>query len=235
MEYQECFAPNKPEQQLDSTSQVLLGAAALGSPVAAPLAGDSSSEEGSSGASCSTHDRQLAGRCWDMADQEQRPGQQQQVDGAQHEEDGEQDLEPEVIVTITEPQEHHHHLLRHCLNTDQRRQALQHFGSDDVREAAREIGRMGQRELQLKFKVNASSLPLQRNERISVRMWARRNLWCGRGILLALAVVCWGLMRARTTWLSVAERSSTTRCPAAVGVWKRDAQQQQQLVAPQAL
>ncbi|GAB4816633.1 hypothetical protein N2152v2_003679 [Parachlorella kessleri] len=174
MEYQEHCAPNKPEQQLDRSSQELLGAAALGSPTAAPLAGDSSSEEGSSGGSCSTHNGQLAGQCCIMADEEQQPRQQQQQqeDDAQHYEDGEQDLEPEVILTITEPQEHHHHLLRHCLNADQRRQALQHFGSDDVREAAREIGRMGQRELQLKFKLVYGNATHSNNNN-----WLRRKLY----------------------------------------------------------
>ena len=46
-----------------------------------------------------------------------------------------------------------HHLLRHCLNMGQKQQALAHFNAHDVKEAAKEISRMGQRELQGKFKV----------------------------------------------------------------------------------
>ena len=47
-----------------------------------------------------------------------------------------------------------HHLLKHCLSHDQRGEALLQFGTTDVREAAKEISRMGQRELQGKFRVS---------------------------------------------------------------------------------
>lgn len=46
-----------------------------------------------------------------------------------------------------------HHLLKHCLSMNQRDAALQHFSTCEVKEAAKDISRMGQRELQAKFKV----------------------------------------------------------------------------------
>ena len=51
------------------------------------------------------------------------------------------------------PEQRTHHLLKHCLSQSQRSAALQHFNTADAREAAKEIARMGQRELQAKFKV----------------------------------------------------------------------------------
>lgn len=51
------------------------------------------------------------------------------------------------------PEQRTHHLLKHCLSQGQRVAALQHFNTGDAREAAKEIARMGQRELQAKFKV----------------------------------------------------------------------------------
>ena len=48
-----------------------------------------------------------------------------------------------------------HHLLKHCLAQSQRgNAALHHFHTGDPREAAKEIARMGQRELQAKFKAS---------------------------------------------------------------------------------
>lgn len=52
-----------------------------------------------------------------------------------------------------DPSQRTHHLLKHCLSQSQRGAALQHFNTGDAREAAKEIARMGQRELQAKFKV----------------------------------------------------------------------------------
>ena len=46
-----------------------------------------------------------------------------------------------------------HHLLKHCLSSNQKVEALQQFNTTDVKEAAKDISRMGQRELQSKFKV----------------------------------------------------------------------------------
>lgn len=54
-----------------------------------------------------------------------------------------------------EPEQRTHHLLKHCLSQSQRGSALQHFNTTDAREAAKEIARMGQRELQAKFKVSS--------------------------------------------------------------------------------
>ncbi len=46
-----------------------------------------------------------------------------------------------------------HHLLKHNLSSDRKVAALEHFGSCDVRDAARDISRMGQRDLQAKFRL----------------------------------------------------------------------------------
>lgn len=54
---------------------------------------------------------------------------------------------------LLEPEQRTHHLLKHCLSTDQKGEALAHFNTGDVKEAARDISRMGQRELQSKFRV----------------------------------------------------------------------------------
>lgn len=52
-----------------------------------------------------------------------------------------------------------HHLLKHCLAQSQRgNAALHHFHTGDPREAAKEIARMGQRELQAKFKASGGWL-----------------------------------------------------------------------------
>ena len=56
---------------------------------------------------------------------------------------------------LEEPEQRTHHLLKHCLSQSQRGSALQHFNTTDAREAAKEIARMGQRELQAKFKVRS--------------------------------------------------------------------------------
>jgi Trp operon repressor len=51
-----------------------------------------------------------------------------------------------------------HHLLKHCLSQSQRSTALAQFNTLDSKEAAKEIARMGQRELQAKFKASIAAL-----------------------------------------------------------------------------
>ncbi|GAB4813884.1 hypothetical protein N2152v2_000930 [Parachlorella kessleri] len=65
-----------------------------------------------------------------------------------------------------------HHLLRHCLNMGQKQQALEHFNAQDVKEAAKEISRMGQRELQGKFKLVYGNTTHSNNNN-----WLRRKLF----------------------------------------------------------
>jgi hypothetical protein len=65
-----------------------------------------------------------------------------------------------------------HHLLKHCLSDGQRVEALAHFGTDDVKEAAKEISRMGQRELQTKFKLVYGTTTHSNNND-----WLRRKLY----------------------------------------------------------
>lgn len=128
-----------------------------------------------------------------------------------------------------------HHLLRHCLNSGQRDEALQHFSSQDVKEAAKEISRMGQRELQGKFKVRAEG---------GSAKWQAGWLagWLGsRGAIAgcvrqgfdqsgAPAVARRGLLG------SSSERLPCSGWPAAAaGVWQHHPQQQQRLAAAQAV
>lgn len=65
-----------------------------------------------------------------------------------------------------------HHLLKHCLSEDQRTEALAHFGTDDVKEAAKDIARMGQRDLQSKFKLVYGTATHSNNND-----WLRRKLY----------------------------------------------------------
>ena len=65
-----------------------------------------------------------------------------------------------------------HHLLKHCLSDNQRTEALAHFGTDDVKEAAKEIARMGQRDLQSKFKMVYGTATHSNNND-----WLRRKLY----------------------------------------------------------
>lgn len=65
-----------------------------------------------------------------------------------------------------------HHLLKHCLSTGQRDGALAHFTTDDVKEAAREVSRMGQRELQARFKAVYGTTTHSNNND-----WLRRKLF----------------------------------------------------------
>lgn len=74
--------------------------------------------------------------------------------------------------TAEHPLNKTHHLLRHCLNLGQRQAALEHFGSGDPKEAAKEISRMGQRELQGKFKLVYGNTTHSNNND-----WLRRKLF----------------------------------------------------------
>ena len=65
-----------------------------------------------------------------------------------------------------------HHLLKHCLSDGQRGEALAHFGSDDVKEAAKEISKMGQRDLQSKFRLVYGTATHSNNND-----WLRRKLY----------------------------------------------------------
>lgn len=67
-----------------------------------------------------------------------------------------------------------HHLLKHCLSDGQRNEALDHFGTQDVKDAAREISKMGQRELQSKFKLVYGAATHSNNND-----WLRRKLYEG--------------------------------------------------------
>lgn len=63
------------------------------------------------------------------------------------------------------------HLIKHQLNEAQRVTALEHFETNDVKDAARTINRMGQRELQAKFKL-VYGQPTHSNN----NEWLRRKL-----------------------------------------------------------
>lgn len=63
------------------------------------------------------------------------------------------------------------HLVKHQLNEAQRVAALEHFETSDVKEATRTINRMGQRELQAKFKL-VYGQPTHSNN----NEWLRRKL-----------------------------------------------------------
>jgi len=65
-----------------------------------------------------------------------------------------------------------HHLLKHCLSNGQRNEALFHFSTDDVKEAAKEISKMGQRDLQSKFRLVYGTATHSNNND-----WLRRKLY----------------------------------------------------------
>lgn len=71
-----------------------------------------------------------------------------------------------------------HHLLKHYLYESQRAAALQHFGTADVKEAAKMIGKMGQRDLQARFKL-VYGQPTHSNN----NEWLRRKLCEGIGAI----------------------------------------------------
>lgn len=70
-----------------------------------------------------------------------------------------------------------HHLLKHCLSQSQRSTALAQFNTLDSKEAAKEIARMGQRELQAKFKEVYGSATKSNNN-----SWLRRKLYEAVGV-----------------------------------------------------
>lgn len=76
-----------------------------------------------------------------------------------------------------DPSQRTHHLLKHCLSQSQRVTALAHFNTADPREAAKEIARMGQRELQAKFKEVYGSATKSNNN-----SWLRRKLYEAVGV-----------------------------------------------------
>ena len=65
-----------------------------------------------------------------------------------------------------------HHLLKHWLSDGQRTAALAHFGTQDVKEAAKDVTKMGQRELQQKFKLVYGTVTHSNNNE-----WLRRKLY----------------------------------------------------------
>lgn len=65
-----------------------------------------------------------------------------------------------------------HHLLKHSLSNGQRNEALLHFSTDDVKEAAKEISKMGQRDLQGKFRLVYGTATHSNNND-----WLRRKLY----------------------------------------------------------
>ena len=65
-----------------------------------------------------------------------------------------------------------HHLLKHSLSDGQRVDALAHFETDDVKDAAKEISKMGQRDLQGKFRMVYGTATHSNNND-----WLRRKLY----------------------------------------------------------
>lgn len=65
-----------------------------------------------------------------------------------------------------------HHLLKHCLSNGQRTEALAYFNTMDVKDAAKEISKMGQRDLQSKFKLVYGTATHSNNND-----WLRRKLY----------------------------------------------------------
>jgi hypothetical protein len=65
-----------------------------------------------------------------------------------------------------------HHLLKHSLSDGQRIEALRHFDCTDAKDAARVISKMGQRDLQAKFRL-VYGAPTHSNN----NDWLRRKLF----------------------------------------------------------
>lgn len=84
---------------------------------------------------------------------------------------------PQQSCDSMDPAQRTHHLLKHCLSQSQRGAALQQFNTSDPREAAKEIARMGQRELQAKFKDVYGSATKSNNN-----SWLRRKLYEAVGV-----------------------------------------------------
>ena len=88
---------------------------------------------------------------------------------------------PMVPNDATEPKAStgDHYLLKHYLNQEQHgAAALQHFGTNDVKDAAKIISKMGQRDLQAKFKLVYGQATHSNNNE-----WLRRKLCEGVGAL----------------------------------------------------
>jgi hypothetical protein len=64
------------------------------------------------------------------------------------------------------------HLLKHYLSEGQRTTALEHFGAVDIKEAAKLISKMGQREMQQKFKLVYGTTTHSNNND-----WLRKKLY----------------------------------------------------------
>jgi len=80
--------------------------------------------------------------------------------------------EDEVRLMTAEDLSKAHHLLKHWLSQDQRTAALAHFGTQDVKEAAKDVTKMGQKELQQKFR-SVYGTPTHSNN----NEWLRRKLY----------------------------------------------------------
>eukprot|EP00889_Picochlorum_renovo_P001330 jgi/Picre1/28360/NNA_003766.t1 len=113
------------------------------------------------------------------------------------EEDGDDD---EVRLMNVEDLSKAHHLLKHWLSQDQRIAALAHFGTQDVKEAAKDVTKMGQKELQQKFRL-VYGTPTHSNN----NEWLRRKLYEAIG---AAPVKLPSKSRARKK----AQRAKSKRC-----------------------
>lgn len=82
------------------------------------------------------------------------------------------DNEYEVELINVEDYKSTHHLLKHYLSDGQRTAALEHFGVIDVKEAAKMVSKMGQREMQQKFKLVYGTTTHSNNND-----WLRRKLY----------------------------------------------------------
>ncbi|KAL6777060.1 hypothetical protein ACKKBF_B20065 [Auxenochlorella protothecoides x Auxenochlorella symbiontica] len=80
--------------------------------------------------------------------------------------------EADVASLLDGADQRSHHLLKHCLSHGQRDGALAHFTTADVKEAAREVSRMGQRDLQARFKAVYGTTTHSNNND-----WLRRKLY----------------------------------------------------------
>ena len=128
----------------------------------------------------SCDDGSLASSSTDLHQLQQQAEQQQQQQQQACGSSGEAAASGRCQQDAAEPKTHH--LLKHCLSASQRGAALAHFNTGDAREAAKEIARMGQRELQAKFKVGAGCWPAG-GWRVAPDGWLprRRRAEAGRG------------------------------------------------------
>lgn len=84
----------------------------------------------------------------------------------------EDDDEDEVRLINLDEYKSTHHLLKHYLSDGQRIAALKHFDTHDVKDAAKLVSKMGQRELQQKFKLVYGTTTHSNNNE-----WLRRKLY----------------------------------------------------------